>query len=165
MRVCIVALVCLLGSVAAQAHQMKAAITKVLFNARTGNIEVMHRFYVHDAEHALAKQTGGQVQLLGNTQSQADFGHYVGEHFALAYQKGQPLALSYVGQEVDGKFIWVYQETAIGSQRPDSLWFRHDALQDIWPEQVNQVNVEGLGRVRALQFEHGSGWQVIHLTD
>lgn len=36
-----------------QAHQIKAAITTVLFNQRTENIEVMHRFNLHDAEHAV----------------------------------------------------------------------------------------------------------------
>lgn len=38
---------------AVSAHQIKAAITTVLFNPRTENIEVMHRFNLHDAEHAV----------------------------------------------------------------------------------------------------------------
>ena len=37
----------------ALAHQQRAAITKVLFNKNTGNLEVMHRFFLHDTEHAV----------------------------------------------------------------------------------------------------------------
>ena len=37
----------------AVAHQQKIAITTVLFNPRTENIEIMHRFNLHDAEHAV----------------------------------------------------------------------------------------------------------------
>ncbi len=37
----------------AAAHQQKIAITTVLFNPRTQNIEIMHRFNLHDAEHAV----------------------------------------------------------------------------------------------------------------
>mgnify|MGYP000103148218 CR=1 FL=1 len=37
----------------AVAHQQKTSISKVLFNQRTSNIEIMHRFRVHDAEHAV----------------------------------------------------------------------------------------------------------------
>ncbi|MDG1816469.1 MAG: hypothetical protein P8H22_10245, partial [Glaciecola sp.] len=35
------------------AHQQKSGLTTVLFNPRTNNIEVMHRVYMHDAEHAV----------------------------------------------------------------------------------------------------------------
>jgi hypothetical protein len=35
------------------AHQQKAAETTVLFNKRSGQLEVSHRFYMHDTEHAV----------------------------------------------------------------------------------------------------------------
>ena len=42
-----------LTSTLAMAHQTKASITKVLFNQRTQHVEIMHRFNLHDAEHAM----------------------------------------------------------------------------------------------------------------
>lgn len=141
-----------------QAHQMNAAITRVLFNERTGNVEIMHRFYVHDAEHALSQIAGKQVHLSDDPEAQQQFSRYVMAHFSLGLAEGKPLALQPVGQEVDGKFIWVYQELP----RPEAvtqLWFAFDALQDRWPEQVNQINVEGLGPVRSLVFDRKAGWQ------
>lgn len=148
----------LLMACSANAHQMKTAITRVLFNERTNNMEIMHRFYVHDAEHALAKTSGEQIYLLENTQAQQQFAHYVTQHFELGVGNKKPVVLTNVGQEVEGKFIWVYQELPI----PDGnqpLWFRFDALQDYWPEQINQINVERKGVVRSLQFDRHSTWQ------
>jgi len=142
----------------AQAHQMKTAITRVLFNERTGNVEIMHRFYVHDAEHTLSEAAGSQVYLLENPHAQRQFARYVTEHFAMGLGKAEPVALLDVGQEVDGRFIWVYQELPIPQDR-QTLWFRFDALQDNWPEQINQINVERLGSVRSLRFDRHSGWQ------
>jgi hypothetical protein len=59
-----------------------------------------------------------------------------------------------VGVELDGKFFWVYQETAITSvpNQLDNMTIRHDALRDIWPEQVNTINVEGKGKLQTVTF-------------
>ena len=54
------------------AHQQKESVTRVLFNPRTGNIEVMHRFLLHDAEHATRKLFGGDADLLGNAADASD---------------------------------------------------------------------------------------------
>lgn len=150
------------GASTVLAHQMKAAITQVLFNARTGNIEIMHRFYVHDAEHALSEILGRQVHLLDDPKAQRQFARYVGGHFAMGFGQAKPAELTFVGQEVDGKFIWVYQEVPIPSAVPQ-LWFSFDALQDHWPEQVNQINVEGLGPVRSLRFTREDDWLSLSL--
>lgn len=157
-----IALVC---AAPVQAHQMNTAITRILFNERTGNIEIMHRFYLHDAEHALRKIAGRQVHLLDDLGAQQQFARYVGAHFALGLGAAVPAPLISVGQEVEGKFIWVYQELPIPKRIP-TLWFRFDALQDHWPEQVNQINLEGLGAVRSLRFTRDHQWQhlAIHPT-
>ncbi len=151
---------CLLMAGFAHAHQMKTAITRVLFNERTHNIEIMHRFYVHDAEHALEKTTGKQVYLLENAQAQQEFAHYVTQHFALGLGSPESIPLTDVGQEVEGKFIWVYQELPI-PEAEQTLWFRFDAMQDYWPEQINQINIERMGKVRSLQFDRHSKWQAL----
>ena len=148
----------LLMACTAQAHQMKAAITRVVFNDRTDSVEIMHRFYVHDAEHALSELLGEQVHLSEHKVAQEQFGRYVMAHFSMGLAEGKPLPLNAIGQEVDGKFIWVYQELP----RPEhvsELWFAFDALQERWPDQVNQINVEGLGKVRSLAFDRNSKWQ------
>ncbi len=135
----------------ASAHQIKAAITTVLFNPRTENIEVMHRFNLHDAEHAVKMLFDKSADIMADKDTQQAFAEYVNEHFDILNAQGEPLSLKPVGYETEGKFFWVYQET---SQPPalEGLKIRHDALRDLWPSQVNTLNVEGNGPLKTLTF-------------
>jgi len=138
-------------STIAHAHQIKAAITTVLFNPRTENIEVMHRFNLHDAEHAVKALFDKHADIMDDADTQQQFADYVAHHFAILNAAGEPLKLADVGFEVEGKHFWVYQETA---EPPvlEGIKIRHDALRDLWPKQVNTLNVEGKGDIKTLTF-------------
>lgn len=141
-------------AMSALAHQQKEAVTRVLFNPRTGNIEVMHRFLVHDAEHASRSLFEGGADVLGEDEDRARFAAYVHGRFALTDQGGTPIPLTPVGYEIDHRYLWVYAEAPI----PDnlvSLTVAHDALRDVWPEQTNLVNVERGTDVRSATFQGG----------
>jgi len=140
------------------AHEMKTALTKVLFNARSGNIEVMHRFYVHDAEHGVKQLFDKSADLLNSEQTQQLFNQYVSEHFALTSLSGQPIPLSLLGGQLDGRYFWVYQEAAMPGEL-DGLRVQHSSLQALWPSQVNTVNIEGRGAVTSLNFDNKTDWQ------
>ena len=192
----------------AAAHQQQEAQSVILFNERSGNIEVMHRFYIHDAEH-VAKLVGEKSSdLLASEQAQATFGNYVAKHFGLRWTKrvlpisadsDTPLSevasdvvpeLQYVGQEVEGKFLWIYQSTAI--PEPLLAWLRlpgigegraeegskgdtpvpqwqfeleviHTSLHEYWPKQRNVVNIEFHQRVQTLVFHRDDLWQRVTL--
>ena len=135
----------------AHAHQIKAAITTVLFNPRTENIEVMHRFNLHDAEHAVKALFDKHADIMDDVDTQQQFADYVAHHFAILNAAGEPLKLADVGFEVEGKHFWVYQET---TEPPvlEGIKIRHDALRDLWPKQVNTLNVEGKGDIKTLTF-------------
>ena len=148
----------LLLSQAAWAHQLKAAITTVLFNERTNNLEVMHRFYVHDAEHGVKQLFDKSADLLNSEQTQQIFSQYVSEHFGLTTLAGEAISLTLVGGQLDGRFFWVYQEAPIPSEL-QGLRIKHNALQALWPAQVNTVNIEGRGEVKSLSFDSETGWQ------
>jgi len=106
-------IVALMLAAPAMAHQLKASVTTVLFNQRTHNIELMHRFYLHDTEHAVEHLFPGNADILSNKADQQRFADYVASHIALQTLNGKPLSLSDVGAQVDGKFFWVYQEAPI----------------------------------------------------
>lgn len=144
-------LACLwVGSVAA--HQLKSAVTTILFNERTGNIEIMHRFNLHDAEHAVGELfQKQQVDIHTDEKTRALFAAYVLDKFKLATAEGEPLPLSSVGYQVDGRDFWVYQETPV-PKKVTGLEVGHKALQELWPEQQNLVNIEGKGEIKSLQF-------------
>jgi hypothetical protein len=133
------------------AHELKAALTTVLFNPRTSNIEVTHRFYLHDAEHAVKAIFGNDADIIGSEKTQQQFATYVRERFLMADQTGKNLPLSEVGFEVERRFFWVYQETKEPTTL-QNLTISHNALRDLWPEQINSINIEGKGDVKSLTF-------------
>lgn len=143
--------VALLVTTSVFAHQQKTAITTVLFNPRTDNIEIMHRFVMHDAEHAVKEIFDKDADILKSPETQQRFADYVGKRFSVANANGEPLPLSQVGFEVEGKFFWVYQETK-QLENHDALIVQHNALRDLWPKQTNTVNFEGLGKIKTLTF-------------
>lgn len=133
------------------AHQMQAAMTTVSFKAANGTIEVIHRFYTHDTEQVLTELAGKQVDLVGDGNVQRQFGRYVSENFQLTDQATRQLPLSLVGVELEGDFIWVYQETTLPAQLHE-LTVHNSALLDSLPNQVNTVNVECGDVVSTLVF-------------
>lgn len=160
----VVLLLSFLVSGSAAAHQLKTAITTVLFNERTENIEVMHRFYLHDAEHALSQVVEGGADLHASEASQHAFSEYVLKHFAMTDLQEQALELSTVGYQIDGPHFWVYQETPIPGQLK-GLRMRYSALQEVWPDQENMVNIEGMGAIQTLNFTSNDTWLSVYFED
>ncbi|MEM8766014.1 MAG: DUF6702 family protein [Pseudomonadota bacterium] len=144
------------------AHQQKEAITRVLLNPRTGNIEVMHRFLLHDAEHAARALFDGSFDLLSRREDRDRFEAYVHARFTMADQDRVPLTLTPVGNEIENQFLWVYAECPI-PEGLSALTLSHSALRDLWPEQVNLVNVEHGGRLRSALFKEGSAEITVRL--
>lgn len=132
------------------AHQQKSAISTVSFNPRTQNIEIMHRFRMHDAEHAVKHIFGKDADIISSEKTQEQFSDYVNKHFSMS-ANGNVLQLTNIGFENDGQFFWVYQET---TEPPElkNLSIRHNALRDIWPSQVNTINIEGKGELQTITF-------------
>lgn len=148
----------------AEAHQQKAAVTRVLFNANSGNLEVMHRFLLHDAEHAVQRLFDPAADILGSEASREQFAGYVTERFALLDGNGSTLPLQYVGQEIDGGFLWVYQDMALSTAQFNAMTEMsvvHNALRDIWPEQNNMVNIEHGDSLQTLNFNGSIEWLTV----
>ncbi|MDP5214479.1 hypothetical protein ORJ66_15590 [Pseudoalteromonas tunicata] len=153
----------LLLSQAAWAHQLKAAITTVLFNERTNNLEVMHRFYLHDSEHAIQHLYNKNADLMQDDVTQTQFARYVEGQFKLQTLSGEPLNLHSVGHQIEGKFFWVYQEIEI-PKKVKGFRMSHGALRELWPSQVNMVNIEGKGEIKTLTFSGDDQWLSTELS-
>ena len=134
------------------AHQQRAAITKVLFNQNTGNLEIMHRFYLHDTEHAVQMLFDKRADIRNSADTQELFANYVSKRFAIKPLNGEELKLKHVGHEIERIYFWVYQEIE-APKNIEGLTMIHNALRDIWTDQINTVNVEGKGDIRTATFE------------
>lgn len=141
------------------AHQQKTALTRIIFNSNSGNIEIMHRFYMHDAEHAAGVIFGVRPSLLESASSRQLFSSYVVNNFAMKSTTSAGVAselkLIHLGEEIDGQFLWVYQEVSL-QEDIQSLDIINLALRDVWPEQSNMVNIDKLGKIYTLTFNQGS---------
>jgi len=144
----------------ASAHQQKAALTQILFNPRTETIEIVHRFYLHDAEQAVQLLFGADADIHGKEDTRFTMARYAAGAFALWDDQDTPIELGLVGFEIDGNFFYVYQESE-NKQDPAALTIRHNALRDIWPDQMNTVNIEGKGALQTVLFDGENALQTV----
>lgn len=147
----------LLSSSFLHAHEQKTALTDIFFNERTGHLEVAHRFSIHDAEHTLRKATELREDLVRSGGAQESFAEYVANRFSLKAGDGRPLRLALVGQELDGGYLWVYQEVPLSDLAATSFFVLNTILHDVVEGQRNTVNVRNRARVSTLVFEAGAG--------
>ncbi|MEM7706746.1 MAG: DUF6702 family protein [Pseudomonadota bacterium] len=151
----LIGLALLLGANLAIAHEQKAAVTTIENNPRTGKVEVIHRFLLHDVEHAARDLGWPSSDLLSNPEDQARFAAYVASRFQVGLRDRGPVSLDLVGQEAEGRYLWVYQEHS-GDLKLGSLVVSNTVLRAIWPEQHHLVNVKLVDEVRSLLFTAGT---------
>jgi hypothetical protein len=86
---------------------------------------------------------------------------YVVEKFKLSTLSGESLQLQLVGFHSEGRDFWVYQEVA----RPAVLsgfMIRQPVLQELWPSQLNLVNVEGFSEaLQSVTFSRDDNWLAV----
>jgi hypothetical protein len=150
----------MLGANFSFAHQQKAAETTVLFNKQSGKLEVSHRFYLHDTEHAVQALFDKNADILDSKKTQQQFADYAAKQFLMRDMDDKPLALNAVGFEVEGKFFWVYQETQL-PKKSLGLRMYNGSLRDLWPTQINMVNIEGKDKVKTLYFDNNKEWLTV----
>lgn len=123
----------------ARGHEQRLAATEIVFNAQTGTMDIMHRFSLHDAEHAVSLRDGLRVDLIEDAEAQAAFARYVADRFTITLASGEPVELNLLGAEVEDGVIWVYQDASLPQAQPDALIVTAGALRDIWPDQSNFI--------------------------
>ena len=139
------------------AHKQKVALTDILYNERTGNLEIAHRISLHDAEHALHEVIESKDDLTKSPKARAAFAKYVVQRFELTLKDKTKLKLTLVGQEIERGYLWVYQETKIPEPATASFFIANTILQDVIKGQVNTVNIRSGSQVASFTFKAKSG--------
>jgi hypothetical protein len=135
------------------AHQQKLAVTTIKVNNRTENVEIMHQVPVHDAEHAVGLFSDLSPDIVGSEESRKAFADYVASRFIFTVDE-EVVSLSYVGSEIIGGSLWVYQETSLPTAGA-ALAVDSNILMDVWARQENRVNIGSVGDTRTLIFKDG----------
>ncbi|WP_379922666.1 DUF6702 family protein [Erythrobacter sp. R86502] len=152
-----------LGAGSAAAHQQKIAITTVALNPRTHTIEIAHQVPLHDAEHALRFQGADNADIIASADSREAFARYVTRRFLLTID-GAIVTPDYVGSEITGGNLWVYQETPVSDGATPTLRVNSQILTDIWARQENRVNIGSGTQPATFVFRSGDVPQSAVLT-
>lgn len=144
------------------ADRQPGSLSTIKTNPSSGNIEIIHRLHNHDAELGVMATVGDRTLTLDQLAGRAQLALYVEERFLMAKLNGDnigaPLELQLIGAEVDGEFVLVYQEFT--GELPARFAVRNDILRDVFPEQINHVNIAIGGEVRSLIFRGDDDWQI-----
>ena len=144
------------------ADRQPGSLSTIKINSSSGNIEIIHRLHTHDAELGIIATVGDRTLTLDRLVGRAQLALYVEERFLVAKMDGDeigaPLQLKLIGAEIDGEFVLVYQE--ITGSLPNQFAVRNNILRDVFPQQVNQVNIALSGAVRSLVFRGDDDWQI-----
>lgn len=155
------ALILLAFTLPAVAHPRKEAETEITYNPNTDKVEIVHRFRLIDAENAVQNFYDRNFDIVNDPAAQASFGEYVEERFTLK-GRNQNIVLNFVGGEIDDGWVWIYQET--DPLPEDGLYIlRADALMDLYPKQVNIVNVRLYDEVQTFILNRTSPWIAFRL--
>ncbi len=141
---------------------MPEGLTTLSYNSATGTTEIIHRLHVHDAELGLAEKLQNPQFTLGTLEAQARLALYVEQQFQILNKAtGKPLALTLVGAELQGDYALVFQEFT--GSLPYWISVRNDILRDVFPDQVNKVNVSTGSQLRTLMFGGEDEWKDLQM--
>jgi len=137
----------------AEAHRQHVSWTSIVWNERTNSLEIIHRFHEHDVQlylNSLAGKSASVTDLRGR----AEFAVYLSDHFHMSVEPDTTASVNLLGGELEGPYLMVYQEIEL-SDPPTALVLRSEILMDLFPDQVNMVNIDINGIKQTLQFSKG----------
>ena len=138
------------------AHREPGSLTTISWNQASGKTEIIHRLHSHDAELGVSEVLNlGNLSVL-ELEGRANIALYVEERFQIAGNSGA-IVMDLVGAELVGDHVLVYQE--LPGQLPGKIRVLDGILRDIYPTQINQVNITDGEVVHSLAFGDDDGWQ------
>lgn len=142
-----------LASSPTSAHRIEAALSVVEVNPSSGVLEITHRLYAHDLEHALDLGAVG-AGYFETPDGLAAIKAYCERQFFIGDEAGRALRLQFVGAELSGDLLYVYFEA--GRYGGKALMLDSNLLQDFTQAQVNQINLRRAGKTVSARFQTGT---------
>jgi hypothetical protein len=113
-------------------HKFYVSLTEIRYNAQSERLELSMRIFPDDLDRAL-------LEKLEHEDADSLLKVYLLESFKLQAD-GLEIAFSYLGKEAESDAIWCYLESG-SLPEPKKLSIRHELLTEIFPDQVNIVQV------------------------
>lgn len=142
------------------AHKFYTSIAHAEYNSETKSLEVSTRIFPDDLELALTKRSGKVVTLDGTKDVAALALGYLQETFELKDAAGHIQKLSWVGMDAKVDVVWVYFEIKLPAA-PERMLLRDRLLCELFPEQVNVVQLINGERKNELIFKRDNDFQAV----
>ena len=144
------------------AHRIPLVMTTIE-KMDDGKIGITHRFHAHDAISILAKAKDVKSPNLEDVKNRAKFALYTRDNFLMASKEAKtgeisPTVLKIIGAEVEGEYIFIYQELDSASLPPNA-YLRSTLLSEMGNDWLSHVNVNTNGEIESLTFSGKSRWR------
>ena len=133
--VALVATMALFAAAQSVGHRLEACTSELVWVPDKPGFEVTHRFHLDDVAELLPGSTDATLSVADKVALLT----YVAQHFQLALA-GHAVEFEPVGAELDGTYVFVYQELPLPSP-PTAFVLSNTLLQDRGPKARAYVNV------------------------
>lgn len=148
----------LLFSQLVHAHTFFESIVNIESNPKSGKLEIVHSYTLHDLTAVLMAQTQLAINL-EHPEHEALLQHYIERHFKLRYGR-EAVALEWVGIQITPQNVEIYQEST-DKQDLSKLELQQTVLQDSLARQINRVNFKQGDYKGTVIFSGDRKWRLL----
>ena len=149
-------LLLLLLPLLALAHAYHASIAEMRYNPARRQVEISIKVFIDDLEKALSQGQPAAVHL-DEPRAQTLAAAYLQRNLRIGTKPGEALSLQFVGLQREQDAYWLHARVSLPAGRPlTSLRLRHTLLLDLFPDQMNIVNLEVGGKKQSALFRAGN---------
>lgn len=148
-------LAALSGASSAWAHKLTTTTSRVEINSKTGLVDVIHSFHVHDTETALAAEGIIDSPNLSALKERAQLALYCDKAFTLI-QNGKVVPLTIIGAELTRGNVLAYQQGKVDLP-VEEISIKAEMMRKFVYNQINNVDVVIDGQVTSIQFRGTDG--------
>lgn len=152
-------LICLLilsatADVSAKRHRFHTTLTRIDYNAKEKNFEIVIKLFTHDLMPLLERRAGKRLDLEKSPEADKLIFGYIGENFVLSDKKGEAKTLKWIGKDSDIDEVRVYLETG-STENLESYQLKNTLFFADFPEQTNIVVCYYDGKKADLLYKAG----------
>ncbi|UOQ78167.1 hypothetical protein MUN84_06090 [Hymenobacter sp. 5516J-16] len=159
-RTLLVAGLLLVGQLVAWAHAYHASIMELRFNPEKQRLEMALKIFIDDLEKGLSvgKPTPIRTDQLARIQLDPLLTDLLRRSVQLSPRPGAVLPLTLVGLQKEKDSYWLYFTAPLPASAT-GVTLRHKLLLNLFPDQMNIVNLEAKGQKQSLLFRDGEEQQ------
>ena len=136
-------IICLLtlsatANVSAKRHRFHTTLTRIDYNAKEKNFEIIIKMFTHDLMPLLEKRGGKNLDLEKSPEADKLILEYINENFVLSDKNDAAKTLKWIGKDFDTDEVRVFLETG-STENLEGYKLKNTLFFADFPEQTNIV--------------------------